>query len=130
VLGIFISQSGETRDVLQVQEKYKKLGHQTMGISNMVDSKLVKETDFGCFVHAGYEHSVPSTKTFMGSVVVQILVALWFSHFTDRSSFIKLRKDICMSLLVFNTYISRRLLTKKTCLSRSRSWRRWRNWLS
>ena len=112
MLGIFISQSGETRDVIQVQQVFKKKGFLTMGISNVIGSKISKETDFGAYIHAGYEQAVPSTKTFLGSTVVQILVALWFSHSRAKNMFVKIRKEICLTLLAFNTMV-RNLLDSK-----------------
>lgn len=105
-LGIFISQSGETRDVIQIQQLFKRKGLLTMGIVNVIGSKLSKDTDFGAYIHAGYEQSVPSTKTMLASTIVQILTALWFSHQQMKFTFLKIRKEICMSLLSFNTFIS------------------------
>jgi glucosamine--fructose-6-phosphate aminotransferase (isomerizing) len=112
-LGIFISQSGETRDVIQVQQMFKKKGLMTMGICNMVGSKLAKETDFGIYMHAGYEQAVPSTKTMLSSTVVQILVALWFSYQRTKFGFLKIRKDMCLSLLSLPAFISNLNLTRK-----------------
>ena len=83
-----------------------------MGVINVIGSKLSKETDFGCYVHAGYEQSVPSTKTFLGSTIVQILVALWFSYIRGKNSFVKIRKEICVNLLSMNAFI-RNLLDSK-----------------
>ena len=109
-LGIFISQSGETRDVIQIQQMFKKKGLMTMGICNVVGSKLAKETDFGVYMHAGYEQAVPSTKTMLASVVVQILVALWFSYQKNKFGFLKMRKEMCLSLLSLPAFISRQML--------------------
>lgn len=106
-LGIFISQSGETRDVIQVQQMFKKRGLMTMGICNVVGCKLSKETDFGVYMHAGYEQSVPSTKTMLASFIVQVMVALWFSYQRQRNNFMKIRKEICLSLLSMSALISR-----------------------
>jgi glucosamine--fructose-6-phosphate aminotransferase (isomerizing) len=106
-VGIFISQSGETRDVIQVQQMFKKKGIITMGICNGVGSKLSKETDFGVYLHAGHEQAVPSTKTFLSSMIVQILVALWFSHKRHKLSFMKFRKETCLGLLSLSACVSR-----------------------
>lgn len=105
-LGIFISQSGETRDVIQVQQMFKKRGLMTMGICNVVGCKLSKETDFGVYMHAGYEQAVPSTKTMLASFVVQVLVALWFSYKRQKFNFIKVRKEICLGVLSLSALIS------------------------
>lgn len=119
-MGIFISQSGETRDVIQVQQMFKKKGLMTMGVCNVVGSKLAKETDFGVYMHAGYEQAVPSTKTMLTSTVVQILIALWFSHRKNKFGFLKIRKEMCLSLLSLPAFISMRDLTKEIYSTRLR----------
>lgn len=77
----------------------------TMGVVNVIGSKLSKDTDFGCYVHAGYEQAVPSTKTFLASTIVQIVSALWFSYNRGKHTFLKLRKEICLTILSFNTFV-------------------------
>ena len=78
-MGVFVSQSGETTDLHRILKMFKKKGFPTFGIVNVIGSLIAKETDYGCYMNAGSEQSVPSTKSFLASIICQILMALWFS---------------------------------------------------
>lgn len=79
-LGVFVTQSGETKDVQRVLKMYKHQGLPTFGVVNVVGSWIAKETDFGIYMNAGAENSVPSTKSLLASIVCQLLMVLWFNH--------------------------------------------------
>ena len=69
-----------------------------IGIVNVVDSLIARETDCGCYLNAGREVAVASTKSFFAQCVVLSLISIWFSQIQNinhniRNNFIKdLRK--------------------------------------
>jgi len=54
-LYVFISQSGETADSLEVLKMLKEQGAHTFGIVNVVGSSISRLTDYGLFTRAGSE---------------------------------------------------------------------------
>jgi glucosamine--fructose-6-phosphate aminotransferase (isomerizing) len=74
-LGIFVSQSGETKDVLNALEAAEKRGMTCFGLANVVGSTLTKATSFSLPLCCGYEISVPATKTFTNQVVTFLYLA-------------------------------------------------------
>jgi glucosamine--fructose-6-phosphate aminotransferase (isomerizing) len=77
---IFISQSGETLDLIRCLDICKNNNILTLGVINVVDSTIARETDCGCYVNSGREVGVASTKSFTSQVIVLILIYLWFSN--------------------------------------------------
>jgi glucosamine--fructose-6-phosphate aminotransferase (isomerizing) len=77
-LYIFISQSGETADVLESLKIVKAKGGYTFGIVNVPGSSIARISDSGLFTHAGIEVGVASTKAFIGQVSVLVFMALYF----------------------------------------------------
>jgi len=77
-LVIAISQSGETADTLAALELAKKAGALTFGINNVVGSTIARQVDAGCYLHAGPEIGVASTKAFTSQLVVLTLLAIYF----------------------------------------------------
>ena len=77
---IFLSQSGETRDVFKCIQMCKGKVCITIGIVNVVDSIIALEVDCGCYLNAGREVGVASTKSFTSQVFVLILLAFWFKQ--------------------------------------------------
>ncbi|WP_306641230.1 glutamine--fructose-6-phosphate transaminase (isomerizing) [Sanyastnella coralliicola] len=73
---IAISQSGETADTLAAIKMAKKKGAHIFGVCNVVGSTISRETDSGCYTHAGPEIGVASTKAFTAQVTVLTLMAL------------------------------------------------------
>jgi len=55
-------------------------------------------TKCGMFVNAGWEHSVASTKAFVGQVVALCLMAVWFSERKNPSWKVVERMDLVNSL--------------------------------
>lgn len=96
-LVIFLSQSGETRDVIKCLEICKKLNILTMGVVNVVNSYIANETDCGVYLNAGREVGVASTKSFTSQVIVLVLITLWFhqyKHSQDMHIRIKLLEEL------------------------------------
>ena len=56
-----LSQSGETADTLEAT-RIAKEGASVLGIVNAVGSSIARLTDEGCYLHAGPEIGVASTK--------------------------------------------------------------------
>jgi glutamine---fructose-6-phosphate transaminase (isomerizing) len=73
--GIFVSQSGETKDVLNALEAAEKRGMACFGLANVVGSTLTKATSFCLPLCCGYEISVPATKTFTNQVLTFLYLA-------------------------------------------------------
>jgi glucosamine--fructose-6-phosphate aminotransferase (isomerizing) len=78
---IFLSQSGETRDLINCLDICKKLNIVTLGVVNVVDSYIARETDCGVYLNAGREVGVASTKSFTSQVIVLTLISVWFHQY-------------------------------------------------
>jgi glucosamine--fructose-6-phosphate aminotransferase (isomerizing) len=70
VLVIGVSQSGESKDVLEVVRKSKGLGASTVSVTNDESSAMAEAADHHCFLRAGREESVAATKTYTASLLV------------------------------------------------------------
>jgi glucosamine--fructose-6-phosphate aminotransferase (isomerizing) len=81
---IFVSQSGETKDLHRCLElcRTKKLDTQliTVGVINVIDSLIAREVDCGIYLNCGREFAVASTKAFSSQVIVLTLMAIWYSQ--------------------------------------------------
>jgi len=91
---IFLSQSGETKDLHRCIEIGRANDLFTIGIVNVVDSMIAREVMCGVYLNAGREVGVASTKCFTNQVIVLALMAVWFSqihniNFNKRKEFIK-----------------------------------------
>jgi len=74
-VGIFVSQSGETKDVLNALDAAEARGMACFGLANVVGSTLTKATSLSLPLCCGYEISVPATKTFTNQVVTFLYLA-------------------------------------------------------
>ncbi len=74
-VGLFVSQSGETKDVLNALEAAKRQGMDTFGLANVVGSTLTRATRLCLPLGCGYEISVPATKTFTNQVLAFLYLA-------------------------------------------------------
>src|SRR3954447_19671502 len=79
-----ITQSGETADTLAALRKAKKAGSKVVTISNVDDSSMMKEADFGIHTKAGPELAVPSTKAFTAQLTALYLLALFLAERRKR----------------------------------------------
>jgi glucosamine--fructose-6-phosphate aminotransferase (isomerizing) len=75
-VGIFVSQSGETKDVLNALAIAKSRGIQAFGLVNVIGSTLTKSAELYLSLTCGYEISVPATKTFTNQVISFLYLAL------------------------------------------------------
>ncbi len=74
-VGLFVSQSGETKDVLNALYAAEKQGMQCYGLANVIGSTLTKASVCSLPLCCGYEISVPATKTFTNQVVSFLYLA-------------------------------------------------------
>ena len=73
---VLISQSGETKDLINiVQECKKKNKVKTVGIINVEGSTLARKTDYPIYIKVGREASVGATKSFFHQVLNLIYFA-------------------------------------------------------
>tara|TARA_B100000886_G_scaffold277824_1_gene201808 strand:+ start:6831 stop:8669 length:1839 start_codon:yes stop_codon:yes gene_type:complete len=95
-LMIFISQSGETKDLHRCIEIAKNNNIFTLGIINVVDSLIAREVDCGIYCNAGREMGVASTKAFTTQVVCLSLLSCWFSQIHDINEHVRIQviKDL------------------------------------
>jgi glutamine---fructose-6-phosphate transaminase (isomerizing) len=73
--GLFVSQSGETKDVLNALEIAEAKGMAVYGLANVIGSTLTRATVCSLPLCCGYEISVPATKTFTNQVVTFLYLA-------------------------------------------------------
>ena len=76
MLGIVISQSGETADTLAALRHMKGAGLTTAGIINVPTSSMAREVDLLLPTHAGPEIGVASTKAFTCQLAVMAALAI------------------------------------------------------
>jgi glutamine---fructose-6-phosphate transaminase (isomerizing) len=74
-VGLFVSQSGETKDVLNALALAEEKGMACFGLANVIGSTLTKATVCSLPLCCGYEISVPATKTFTNQVVSFLYLA-------------------------------------------------------
>ena len=74
-VGLFVSQSGETKDVLNALSTARERGMTCFGLANVIGSTLTKATTAWLPLCCGYEISVPATKTFTNQVVTFLYLA-------------------------------------------------------
>jgi glucosamine--fructose-6-phosphate aminotransferase (isomerizing) len=75
-VGVFVSQSGETKDVLNAVEAARQRGMGVLGLVNVLGSTLMNESECYLPLACGYEISVPATKTFTNQAVAFLFLAL------------------------------------------------------
>ena len=75
-VGIFVSQSGETKDVLNAIAAARRKGMGIQSLVNVVGSTLMQVSELYLPLGCGYEISVPATKTFTNQCVAFLYLAL------------------------------------------------------
>ncbi|HLE59146.1 MAG TPA: glutamine--fructose-6-phosphate transaminase (isomerizing) [Candidatus Limnocylindria bacterium] len=75
-LVIAVSQSGETADTLAPTRLAEEMGASVVVVTNVVGSALTRGADAVCYLQAGPEVAVASTKAFVTQVAVLALIAL------------------------------------------------------
>ena len=91
---IVISQSGETADTLEATRIAKNKGAVVLGIVNAVGSSIARLTDEGCYLHAGPEIGVASTKAFTSQLMVLLMLGIKLSYLKKNISKKKYQKMI------------------------------------
>jgi len=76
-LHLFVSQSGETADSLDVLKMIKQQWGKSFGVVNVVGSSIARLTDSGLYLRAGTEIWVASTKAFTAQSLCLLLLALF-----------------------------------------------------
>jgi len=79
-VAILLSQSGETKDLQRCIQVLQEGGIIRLGVVNVADSFIARETNCGVYLNAGREVAVASTKSFTNQCVVLALIAVWFSQ--------------------------------------------------
>lgn len=72
---VFVSQSGETKDVLNALNASRPSKAKILGILNVIGSSLMYVSDHYLPLACGYEVSVPATKTFLNQVLLFLYLA-------------------------------------------------------
>jgi glucosamine--fructose-6-phosphate aminotransferase (isomerizing) len=74
-VGIFVSQSGETKDVLNAIEIARPAGMGIFSLVNVIGSTLTRVSEAALPLACGYEISVPATKTYLNQVIALLYLA-------------------------------------------------------
>ncbi len=85
-LVISVSQSGETADTLAPQKLAAERGATIVVVTNVVGSAITREADAVCYLQAGPEIAVASTKAFVTMAVVLELIAVHLARLRGRMS--------------------------------------------
>ncbi|MCX6546092.1 MAG: glutamine--fructose-6-phosphate transaminase (isomerizing) [Acidobacteria bacterium] len=73
---VFVSQSGETKDVLSALDVAERAGTRCLGLLNVLGSSLAHHASAYLPLACGYEISVPATKTFLNQVLAFLYLAM------------------------------------------------------
>jgi glucosamine--fructose-6-phosphate aminotransferase (isomerizing) len=90
-LVIGVSQSGETADTLAPLKMASERGAMVVVVTNVVGSAITREADAVCYLQAGPEIAVASTKAFVTQVLVLQMLALQLAGFRGTLSESRLR---------------------------------------
>lgn len=106
---LLLSQSGETRDLIRCLEIAKSRELTTIGVVNVVDSVIARETDCGVYLNAGLELAVASTKSFTNQCVILSMIVIWFAQNKDLhiKKRIKIISDLRSLFLHFTNVLNR-----------------------
>jgi glucosamine--fructose-6-phosphate aminotransferase (isomerizing) len=86
-LVVGISQSGETADTLAALSYARSLGQgRSLGICNVAESALVRQTDLRFLTRAGPEIGVASTKAFTTQLAALMLLTMTLAKLNGKSS--------------------------------------------
>lgn len=85
-LCIVVSQSGETIDTLAALKEAKRLGAQSVAITNSIGSSIAREADAAIYTLAGPEIAVASTKAYTTQLESLLLLALYMGQIKETIS--------------------------------------------
>lgn len=77
---LLLSQSGETKDLHRCIDIAHAHNLYMIGVVNVVDSLIAREVHCGCYLNAGREVAVASTKAYTSQVIILAMIALWFAQ--------------------------------------------------
>jgi len=77
---ILLSQSGETKDLHRCIQIANENNLYMIGVVNVVDSLIAREVHCGCYLNAGREVAVASTKAYTSQVILLSMISTWFSQ--------------------------------------------------
>ncbi len=77
---ILLSQSGETKDLHRCIKIANDSNLYMIGVVNVVDSLIAREVHCGCYLNAGREVAVASTKAYTSQVILLTMIATWFAQ--------------------------------------------------
>jgi glucosamine--fructose-6-phosphate aminotransferase (isomerizing) len=83
---VFVSQSGETKDVINAAKAAKESGAKVLGVINVIGSTLMRMSDIYLPLAAGYEVSVPATKTFVNQALLFAIIAKELGGKKDKNA--------------------------------------------
>jgi glucosamine--fructose-6-phosphate aminotransferase (isomerizing) len=72
---VFVSQSGETKDVLNAVKMMQARGGRVLGVLNVLGSTLMHQSNVYLPLACGHEISVPATKTFVNQAILFLYLA-------------------------------------------------------
>ena len=109
-LVLFISQSGETADILTAFEQIKKRKLKSLSLCNTQNSSLDRKTDFSLNMLAGREIAVASTKAFSSSLLSLICLAF---HVGKLKNNLNTEKAFIKELVTLPSHINKILNTSQ-----------------
>ncbi|NHJ87577.1 MAG: glutamine--fructose-6-phosphate transaminase (isomerizing) [Asgard group archaeon] len=92
-----VSQSGETKDIINTMNFAKPKGYHILGMINVPGSTVERMSEAYAYIGAGIERSVPATKTYTNQVILFLILAARVGHKKGRLSdeeFESLKKEI------------------------------------
>lgn len=89
---VFVSQSGETADVLAVLRRASAKNVNCFGLVNIAGSSVARETGTGVYTRAGFEIGVAASKTFIAQLVSFLLWAIMIGVEKDYIDLTKKKK--------------------------------------
>lgn len=103
---LFISQSGETADVLTAFKQIQSLGLSSISLCNVKNSSLDRKSDFALSMQAGPEMAVASTKTFSASLISLSFVAFHIAKLKGHLT-LNQEKNFVKCLLALPSYLEK-----------------------
>lgn len=79
-LAIVVSQSGETIDTLAALKEARRLGAQSVAVTNSIGSSIAREADYTIYTLAGPEIAVASTKAYTTQLVALLMLSLYMGQ--------------------------------------------------
>ena len=81
-----VSQSGETKDIINTINFAKPLGYHILGMINVPGSTVERMSEAYAYIGAGIERSVPATKTYTNQVLLFLILAVKIGYAKGKIS--------------------------------------------